>query len=163
MTASAQECLACSEDINLITAAKLLAKLQQLWCYSVWLRLFWRQLRLTFCTSRWPQSYQSSMSALPPKADICSALAYVRFGPKAGIALCNHLGGERDQRRRYGEAEGLGGLEVNYEIKFCGLHNRQVGWLLALENSGGIDTSLAIGIGYARPIAHQATHGNELA
>src|SRR5262249_15786120 len=50
-----------------------------------WLRLFWRQLRLTFCTSRWPQSYQSSMSALPPKADICGALAHVRFGPKADI------------------------------------------------------------------------------
>src|SRR5262249_20704645 len=26
------------------------------------------------------------MSALPPKADICSALARVRFGPKADIA-----------------------------------------------------------------------------
>jgi hypothetical protein len=25
------------------------------------------------------------MSALPPKADICSALAHVRFGPKADI------------------------------------------------------------------------------
>src|SRR5262249_39331666 len=27
------------------------------------------------------------MSALPPKADICSALADVRFGPKADIGL----------------------------------------------------------------------------
>src|SRR5262245_26189925 len=79
MTASAQECLACSANINLITAAKLLAKLQQLWCYSVWLRLFWRQLRLTFCTSRWPQSYQSSMSALPPKADIWQCGQNVRY------------------------------------------------------------------------------------
>jgi hypothetical protein len=26
------------------------------------------------------------MSALPPKADMCSALAYVCFGPKADIA-----------------------------------------------------------------------------
>jgi hypothetical protein len=26
------------------------------------------------------------MSALPPKADMCSALADVRFGPKADIA-----------------------------------------------------------------------------
>jgi hypothetical protein len=26
------------------------------------------------------------MSALPPKADMCSALGYVRFGPKADIA-----------------------------------------------------------------------------
>src|SRR5262249_29195008 len=79
MTASAQECLACSADINLITAAKLLAKLQQLWCYSVWLRVFWRQLQLTFCTSRWPQSYQSSMSALLPKADISSRVRGAGF------------------------------------------------------------------------------------
>jgi len=28
---------------------------------------------------------QQAMSALPPKADMCSALADVRFGPKAGI------------------------------------------------------------------------------
>jgi len=27
-----------------------------------------------------------AMSALPPKADMCSALAYVCFGPKADIA-----------------------------------------------------------------------------
>jgi hypothetical protein len=26
---------------------------------------------------------QTGMSALPPKADMCSAVAYVRFGPKA--------------------------------------------------------------------------------
>jgi len=28
---------------------------------------------------------QNGMSALPPRADICSATAYVRFGPKADI------------------------------------------------------------------------------
>jgi hypothetical protein len=39
------------------------------------------------------------MSALPPKADMCVALAYVRFGPIAGIvairvsALLDHLAG----------------------------------------------------------------------
>jgi hypothetical protein len=27
------------------------------------------------------------MSALPPKADMCSALAYVCFGPKADIPI----------------------------------------------------------------------------
>jgi hypothetical protein len=27
------------------------------------------------------------MSALPPKADMCAALVYVRFGPKADIGL----------------------------------------------------------------------------
>jgi hypothetical protein len=30
---------------------------------------------------------QTVMSALPPKADMCSALAYVCFGPKADISL----------------------------------------------------------------------------
>jgi len=78
------------------------------------------------------------MSALPPKADMCGATRNVRFGPIADIALFNHLVCERDQRGRYGEAEGLGGLEVNYEIKFCGLHDRQVGWLLALENTARV-------------------------
>ena len=28
---------------------------------------------------------QKAMSALPPKADICSAALYVRFGPKADM------------------------------------------------------------------------------
>jgi hypothetical protein len=31
------------------------------------------------------------MSALPPKADMCSALANVCFGPEADIALLDHL------------------------------------------------------------------------
>jgi hypothetical protein len=31
---------------------------------------------------------QKVMSALPPKADICSALAHVRFGPKADMGVC---------------------------------------------------------------------------
>jgi hypothetical protein len=30
---------------------------------------------------------QTVMSALPPKADMCSALAYVCYGPKADISL----------------------------------------------------------------------------
>jgi len=29
------------------------------------------------------------MSALPPKADMCSALVYVRFGPKGDITELN--------------------------------------------------------------------------
>ena len=42
--------------------------------------------------------------------------------------LFDHLAGTSEKHRRYGEAEGFDGLEVNYEVKFCGLHDRQVGW-----------------------------------
>ena len=40
----------------------------------------------------------------------------------------DQLVGASEKHRWYGEAEGFGGLEVNYEVKFCGLHDRQVGW-----------------------------------
>jgi hypothetical protein len=37
------------------------------------------------------------MSALPPKADICGAQAYVCFGPTADIALFDHLVGDGER------------------------------------------------------------------
>jgi hypothetical protein len=44
---------------------------------------------------------QTVMSALPPKADICSALAHVRFGPKADIGcLFDHLIRDRLETKR---------------------------------------------------------------
>jgi hypothetical protein len=39
---------------------------------------------------------QKVMSALPPKADMCSALANVCFGPIADIGLFDHLVGATD-------------------------------------------------------------------
>lgn len=46
------------------------------------------------------------MSALPPIADICSALAHVRFGPKADIeALLNRLGEGREKRGRHNQTK----------------------------------------------------------
>jgi hypothetical protein len=40
------------------------------------------------------------MSALPPKADMCSARDHVRYGPIADIArLFDHLVGAGEQRR----------------------------------------------------------------
>ena len=45
------------------------------------------------------------MPALPPKADMCAALPYVRFVPIADIAFLDHLVGARDQCRRHGETE----------------------------------------------------------
>jgi len=49
------------------------------------------------------------MSALPPKADMCSAQGYVRFGPIADInSLLDHLVGASEHRVGHGETERSG-------------------------------------------------------
>ena len=60
---------------------------------------------------------QKVMSALPPKADICSAARDVRFGPKAGIAnLFDHLVRTSDERGRHGETKRLRSLEIDDQL-----------------------------------------------
>ena len=43
-------------------------------------------VRFTLDSDRESEILQKAMSALPPKADMCVALAHVCFGPKADIA-----------------------------------------------------------------------------
>ena len=43
------------------------------------------------------------MSALPPKADMCGALAYVRFGPIADIASAWLTAAMTDKDKRMAE------------------------------------------------------------
>ena len=61
---------------------------------------------------------QQVMSALPPIADMCSALAHVRFVPIAAMgSSLDQLINARKQCRRHRETERLCGLEVDHEIK----------------------------------------------
>ena len=105
---------------------------------------------------------QKGMSALPPKADMCGATRDVRFVPIADIALFDHLVGERDERRRDFEAEALAALRLITKSNLAACMTGRSAGLSPFRNCGGVDTSLAIRIGYARPIAHQAACDNEL-
>src|SRR5262245_30986940 len=100
------------------------------------------------------------MSALPSKADMCSAMAHVCFGPKADMPLFNNFVSARKERRRDGQAERFGGLQVNRQFEFGrGLHWK-VGGLLAFKNTIDVTGRPPVLISRVRPIANQATVGD---
>src|SRR5215471_5251522 len=63
---------------------------------------------------------QKSMSALPPKTDMCSALAHVRFRPKADISniLFDYFVGAGDQAWWHCDSQRLGGLHIDRHLEF---------------------------------------------
>ena len=81
---------------------------------------------------------QNRMSALPPKAHMCSAQAHVCFGPEADScsaaknSLFDHFAGAGEERGWHREAERFGSPEIDNELEFNWLHNRQLSWSLTL-------------------------------
>src|ERR1035438_88801 len=65
----------------------------------------------------------------------------------------DHLVGDGEQPGRQREAERLGSLEVDDQLEFDRLHDRQIGGLLALEDPPGVDSPLAVGVHDAVAIA----------
>jgi hypothetical protein len=56
-----------------------------------------------------------SMSALPPKADMCGAQAHVCFGPIADMtASFDYFVGSVQQTKWHSDAQHFGGLEINH-------------------------------------------------
>src|SRR5262249_25857139 len=95
------------------------------------------------------------MSALPPKADMCGALANVCFGPKADIKSIRSLVGNGEYGWRHLDAECPRGLHVDDELEFGRLQHRQVTGLGALEDAAGIDADLTKDIREVGSVTHQ--------
>src|SRR5215471_6510262 len=98
------------------------------------------------------------MSALPPKADTCSALADVCFGPIADISerlFQNHIGSS-EQCRRYREPERFGSFQIYDQLIFGRRLHRQVCWLLTSEDAIDIARRMAILVGFIGSIGCKA-------
>src|SRR3984893_12375366 len=78
-------------------------------------------------------------------------------------ALLDHLVGAGEDRWRDGQAERLGGLEIDHQLECGRLLDRQIGGLGALEDSSGVNADLTIDSREARSIADQAAGRDEFA
>ena len=74
--------------------------------------------------------------------------------------LLDHLVGAGEQCRRDDEAERSRGFEIHGQLKFGGLHYRQVRSVLALENPASIRRRLAIGVRQVGAVTHEAAGKN---
>jgi hypothetical protein len=59
------------------------------------------------------------MSALPPKADMCSAPAHVCFGPEADISPSFDNFGDLLKVHWHGQAERFCTLKIDDKLEFC--------------------------------------------
>src|SRR5262249_23560456 len=75
-----------------------------------------------------------AMSALPPKADMCGATRDVCYGPIAHICSFNCFISAQEKRLGDGQAERLGGCQIDDEFKLDRLPDRKVSRLRSLEN-----------------------------
>src|SRR6476646_5587460 len=80
-----------------------------------------------------------------------------------GSPLFDDLVGGREQRRRHCKTERSSGSQIQDQFKPCRLLDRQIGRLLALEDTADIASNLAVRLGMGDAIARQAAGSDELA
>src|SRR6476646_6552591 len=82
---------------------------------------------------------------------------------RTSLQSFNHFVGYRDESRRWRKAERIGSFEVDGQLKFRRLHNRQICGLITLTDPTGVDTHLAICVRNTGSVTHQAPGDGKLA
>src|SRR5258708_16249897 len=77
--------------------------------------------------------------------------------PQQTASLFDHLVGNGEHARWNGEAERLGGLEVDNEFEFGRLHDRHIGGLFAFFNPPAQNTGFALNFPPPRTLTHPPT------
>src|SRR5262249_24267820 len=101
------------------------------------------------------------MSALPPKADMCSALGHLCFGPKADSctaakqSLFDNLVGTSGKRGGNGGPELFSRDQVNNQVKFGRLLDRNVGRYRSAQNLVDVAGSASKQVRVFCSIGHQ--------
>ena len=105
---------------------------------------------------------QNVMSALPPKADMCGALADVRLVPIATVSrFFDYFVGAGEQRWRHGNPQYLGGLKIDRQVILGRRLHGQITRLLTLQNAINVSRGARELIGQIWSIGHQAAGSNE--
>src|SRR5262249_57831921 len=89
--------------------------------------------------------------AAPPSSEMNSRRFIIRSPRRRGR-----------QRERDRKAERLGGLEVDVQLDFGGLLDRQIGGVVALENPAGIESGDSMRVPDAWSLPHQTSPPPEL-
>src|SRR5215510_9292653 len=113
-------------------------------------------------------SVELNESGLPPKADSDSSIADVAEVPQpdsctAASPLFDHFIGHGKQSGRHVEADCLGSLDVDDELKLGCLLNRNVRRLLTLEDAIDICRGSPVGFGRINTVGHEAAAGDVIA
>src|SRR5262245_53644193 len=98
---------------------------------------------------------------LPFAADSITAVWHSDAARGPSTPSFDYLIDATEDRDWEGEAEPLGGLEVDDQLDFGDLLDRQVGGFLALENAARVEATQAKHVAEVGSIAHEASRGSE--
>jgi hypothetical protein len=86
-----------------------------------------------------------------------------QHAPQQTTSLLNHLVGAGEQRDGRVEAQRLGSLEIDDQLEFGGLLDRQIARLFASEDAIDVGRCPPVWINRIRPIGHETSGCNEKA